>query len=242
MQDQQKNTGNVLFISGIDTDTGKSIITGALARHLQDSGVDTVTQKMVQTGCSTPAEDIVTHRKIMGTGLTAEDNAGRTCSQIFAHPASPHLAAAMENKEVQLQQITEDTRWLQNRHRCILLEGAGGLMVPLNNTTTTLDYIGQQQYPLLLVTSSKLGSINHTLLSLEVCKMRNIRLAGVVYNAFPATDRHILNDSVEVIIRYTQQYYPSAPVLTFPLAPEHPNWQALNRQVGWHRLCIEEAS
>ena len=82
----------IYFISGIDTDAGKSYATGYLARCLNENGVKTITQKFIQTGNTGRSEDIELHRKIMGTGLTEEDREGLTMPEIFSYPASPLLA------------------------------------------------------------------------------------------------------------------------------------------------------
>lgn len=225
--------GSVLFISGIDTGTGKSVVTGTLARFLSDRGVRVITQKMVQTGCRTISEDIELHRDIMGIPLTDADREGITCSQLFEHPASPHLAASLENRKVDLERIGADTEWLRLRYQTVLIEGAGGLMVPLNSDTTILDYIADRKIPLILVSSSRLGSINHTLLSLEACSRRSVDLRALVYNAHPADDPHILADSLEIISKFASRYYSNLPVIEFPVIPEGVDWSELARKVDW---------
>jgi len=197
---------NQLFITGIDTDIGKSIVTGLIAKFLVHKGIKTITQKMVQTGCTGIAEDILVHRRIMGMDLCKEDKENLTCSYLFKHPASPHLSADMEDKKIDPELIYQNTIKLKKIFDCVLIEGAGGLMVPLNRQMTILDYIEKHQLPVVLVSSSKLGSINHTLLSLEALKQRNINLKGVVYNTFPASDPHITADSVGIIADYMTRY------------------------------------
>ena len=84
---------NVFFVSGIDTNVGKSYATGYLAKTWNEQGVRTITQKFIQTGNVGMSEDIELHRKIMGTGLLPEDESGLTMPEIFTYPCSPHLAA-----------------------------------------------------------------------------------------------------------------------------------------------------
>ncbi|MHB9139138.1 MAG: dethiobiotin synthase, partial [Victivallaceae bacterium] len=189
---------SVYFISGIDTAAGKSVATGMLAKYLISTGRKVITQKPVQTGCSGIAEDIQTHRMLMGRPLLPEDISGRTCSYTFNFPASPHLAAALENRTIDLEIITADTARLTEKYDDVLIEGAGGLSVPLTPEILTVDYIQERQYPLILVCSGKLGSINHALLSMEVAQHRNIRIAGIVYNLFPAADPVITADTRQV--------------------------------------------
>ena len=125
-----------------------------------------ITQKIVQTGCQGIAEDIQTHRRLQGIGLTEHDRNGSTCPYVFAYPCSPHLAAEQEQRPIDLETIDAATQTLLQSYDTVLLEGAGGLMVPLNREQTLLDFAAERGYPLVLVTSGRLGSINHTLLSL----------------------------------------------------------------------------
>ena len=122
--------GTVLFITGIDTNIGKTFATGMIACALAGKGKRVITQKMIQTGCTEISEDIVMHRKIQGIPFTEEDKAGLTCPYIFTYPCSPHMAAEKDGKTIDLSVITEATRRLQEKYEYVLLEGAGGLMVP----------------------------------------------------------------------------------------------------------------
>lgn len=90
--------------------------------------------------------------------------------EIFSYPCSPHLASRIDGRPIDFDKIERATEELSRRYDVVLLEGAGGLMVPLTDELLTIDYIAQKEYPLLFVTSGKLGSINHTLLSLEAIK------------------------------------------------------------------------
>ena len=153
---------NVFFVSGIDTDTGKSYATGYLAKLWNGQGIRTITQKLIQTGNDGLSEDIELHRRIMGTGLLPEDTDGLTMPEIFSYPCSPHLAAEIDNRPVDFDKIERATRRLSETYDAVLLEGAGGLMVPLTRDLLIIDYIARRHYPLIFVTSGKLGSINHT--------------------------------------------------------------------------------
>lgn len=202
---------SIYFISGIDTAAGKSVATGMLAKYLISAGRRVITQKLVQTGCAGISEDIQTHRTIMELSLLPEDVSGRTCSYTFKFPASPHLAAALENRIVIPERITADTARLAEKYDDVLIEGAGGLSVPLTPDMLTVDYIEERQYPLILVCSGRLGSINHALLSMEVARHRNIRIAGIVYNLFPAADPVITADTRKILRRYLKRFgYPEA--------------------------------
>lgn len=202
--------GKVLFVGGIDTDIGKTVATGVLARQLAAHGCRVVTQKMIQTGCTGIADDLLVHRSIQGIGLLPEDLDGTTCPYVFAHPCSPHLAAALENRVIDDRLITGATEKLAARYDYVLIEGAGGLAVPYRNGSTTIDYLAGRGYPLVLVTSGRLGSINHTLLSLEACLRRGIALHTLVYNRFAQTDPLIGDDTRAYLQNHLAEHFPQA--------------------------------
>ena len=183
------------FVTGIDTDAGKSIVTGVLARALSARGERVITQKFIQTGCDGLSEDIETHRRIMGIGLLPEDEDGTTCPIVFTYPASPHLAAAIDGRDIDLTLIGRSTEKLLQKYDTVLIEGAGGLYVPLSEAYRTIDYVAEHGLPVVLVTSPRLGSINHTLLSLEACRNRNIEVAAVAYNLYPPAPEPIVRDT-----------------------------------------------
>lgn len=204
-----KTKGNVYFISGIDTSVGKTVATGAIAKALAQAGKRVITQKMIQTGCEQVSEDIEEHRRIQGIPFTEEDREGWTCPYIFSYPCSPHMAAAKDGRTIDLQIITQATERLRERYEYVLLEGAGGLMVPNDFQSLTIDYIRDQGYPLILVTSGKLGSINHTLLSLFAAEQYGIPVKAIVYNQYPHIDTLIEANTLE----YLRIKFPQIPLL-----------------------------
>ena len=204
-----KTKGNVYFISGIDTSVGKTAATGAIAKALAQAGKRVITQKMIQTGCEQVSEDIEEHRRIQGIPFTEEDREGWTCPYIFSYPCSPHMAAAKDGHTIDLQVITQATERLRERYEYVLLEGAGGLMVPNDFQSLTIDYIRDQGYPLILVTSGKLGSINHTLLSLFAAEQYGIPVKAIVYNQYPHIDALIEANTLE----YLRIKFPQIPLL-----------------------------
>ena len=113
--------------------------------------------------------------------------------------------------------IKRATAELSNLYDTVLLEGAGGLMVPLTEDYLTIDYIVDNNYPLIFVTSGKLGSINHTLLSLEAIRNRNIKLHAVAYNLYPSVeDKTIQNDTRQYIENYLSKHFPDTQIIEIP--------------------------
>jgi dethiobiotin synthetase len=209
----------ILFVGGIDTGIGKTVATGLLARWYGDRlGLPVVTQKLVQTGCVGFPEDIRVHRRLMGTDLLDEDRAGLTCPYVFRFPGSPQLAAALEGGAIETGRLAQAAAELERRRGVVLVEGVGGLCVPLTPEATVLDFVAGQGWPVILVTSSRLGSINHTLLSLEALKSRGVRLAAVLYNLHGAARPEIVEDSRRVIREAVDRMGFSARVSDLPPA------------------------
>lgn len=192
---------NIYFVSGIDTNIGKSYATGFLAKLWNEKGIKTITQKFIQTGNTGISEDIELHRKIMGTGLLKEDLNGTTMPEIFTYPCSPHLAAEIDKRGIDFDKIEKATNILSEKYDAVLVEGAGGLMVPLTRKLLTIDYIARKEYMLIFVASGRLGSINHILLSLEAIKKRGIKLHTFIYNLYPECDDKIIREDTEEYVR-----------------------------------------
>lgn len=176
-----------------------------------------VTQKFIQTGCTGISEDILKHREIMEIGPLEIDRDGTTCPYVMTYPASPHLAAEIDRVTLDTDRIAASSRKLDELYDIVLLEGAGGLYVPVTRDYFTIDYIQEKKHPLILVTSSKLGSINHTLMSLELCRQRGIELALLVYNRFPDDSEWITNDSITIFQRYLRDFFPSCRLIEVPV-------------------------
>lgn len=220
---------SVFFISGIDTDIGKTYATGLIAKALMQQGVNVITQKLVQTGVRINpdsgdmniADDIITHRQLMGIALQPCDLNFTTCPYRYEKPASPHLSAALANEVLNPDVITRATKSLQADYELVLLEGAGGLLVPITEQLLTLDYIAQEGYPVILVTSGRLGSINHTLLSLEAITSRGLEVHSVIYNHIhdnaAQTDEQIAASTIDFLRSYLAEHYPNTHWLSLPV-------------------------
>ncbi len=228
------NRAKIIAVCGIDTEVGKTIVTGLLAEFLIGEGKTVITQKPVQTGCVSKPEDILHHRQLMNSAWNKDDEQGLTCSSCFPYPASPHLAARLAGKSLDLDQVTSSTQTLAGKYDFLLVEGAGGLMVPLTEGVLWLDYLQECGYPMILVTSPRLGSINHTLLSLEAIKARGINLLGMVYNLHGDHPLEIVKDSLQVFRRALPRYGFPARVIMLPDTREsrNVNWRVLLDGMG----------
>lgn len=196
------------FIAGIDTEIGKTHFTGLLAKQLLTNHHAVITQKLIQTGCQGRyADDVLTHRRMMGVPLLKQDLDGLSMPAVFKYPCSPHLAAHLENKKIDFGAIHKATCALQKAFDVVLIEGAGGLFVPLSDDFLLIDYIKQHNHPVILVTSGRLGSINHTLLSIEAIANRHLNLYALAYNSFfDHQDPTIANDTKHYLRAYLGKF------------------------------------
>ncbi|MBI9018291.1 MAG: ATP-dependent dethiobiotin synthetase BioD [Phycisphaerae bacterium] len=216
------------FITGIDTGIGKTYATAMLAKSLLDRGKSVITAKLAQTGCVGIAEDIIQHRKIMGIDLLSEDNQKLTCPYTFKLPASPHLAARQENTAIDANVIINAISQLEKIYDIVLVEGAGGLLVPLDDDLLTADFVAAQRWPVIIVSSPRLGSINHTLMTLECAHNRNCDVVGIIYNMHQQSAPVITADSQKIISDKLKQYNPTAKLIELPKIDDFENLPETN--------------
>ncbi|MDR3089607.1 MAG: dethiobiotin synthase [Desulfobulbaceae bacterium] len=195
-------SGQIIAVCGVDTDIGKTVATGVMAKALRAAGINAMTQKLIQTGCQGFSEDIARHRQIMGIDLTDDDRGGLTCPYVLGTPCSPPLAARLDGIIVEVSRLRRAARDLAARHQCVLLETAGGLFAPLTEDIFTIDYLNNESYPIFLVTNFRVGSINHSIAALEALHQRRMRLAALVFNHYPAQEAAIVADTKGVLLTY----------------------------------------
>jgi dethiobiotin synthetase len=169
------------FISGIGTDVGKTLVAAILAEAL---GADY--WKPVQAGFA-EGTDSEWVRGVLGDGRDPLASGKRVHPEVYklAMAASPHIAARGEGKEIALAEIEAGYRQIGASlppEKPLIIEGAGGLLVPLNEKEFVLDLAAKLGAPLILVSRNYLGSINHSLLTAAVCKAHGLRVAGWIFN------------------------------------------------------------
>jgi len=233
-----------IFVTGTGTDVGKTVVTAGVLRLLRRHGEAAMAMKPVQTGCEADSQgrmrapdlDFV----LRAAGLTGDvDEETRThlAPYCFAPACSPHLAARMAGLRIELDKILASAQWLAARYPSLVVEGAGGLMVPLNENQSMLDLACSLRMPVLLVGHSGLGTINHVLLSLEALHRRGCAVLGVVLNdthPVEARDSYIHEDNVHAIECFGKINVTRIPFLRHapgaPLNMEVLNMEALNME------------
>jgi dethiobiotin synthetase len=174
---------NGVFITGTDTEVGKTYVSVLAAKWLRAKGVDVGVMKPVETGCVEIDGRLMAadaQALVAAAGVTDEMSLVTPCP--LRKPLAPLVAAELGGGSVDPQEIMEAYRELATRHSFLIVEGVGGLIVPLTEKFTILDLVEQIGLPLIVVAANKLGAINHSLLTLEAAKARGISVAALMLN------------------------------------------------------------
>jgi len=173
-----------LFITGTDTGVGKTVVTAGLVRFARNHGLRCVAVKPVETGCSIQAGILYPEDGTLLRAASQEDLSIDECTPFrFSLPASPARAAAMEGSRIFVSDLVEHVLAIAESHDFVVVEGAGGLMVPLEDHLMMIDFIERLGFPVLLVARTRLGTINHTLLSVEALRRRELTIAGIILSS-----------------------------------------------------------
>jgi len=202
---------DLLFVTGTDTDVGKSIVTAGIVRALRRRGIDAVPMKPVQTGVRRFAESDPALACRAAGWDPPEDELDWVMPYMFEDACSPHLAAERAGREIDLDLICDSLGRLLKAHQVVIVEGAGGLLVPLNRKSTFDSLISTCEAPTLVVADNRLGMINHTLLTLAELESLELPIAGVVVNnrtPCPVSDEYIRRENVKAVQHYNDQDFP----------------------------------
>jgi dethiobiotin synthetase len=192
------NNGRSIFITATDTGVGKTLVSGLLLQFLSGRSINCGYQKWASSGSAeNPADlefclqtaDIIPDPELLDLQVPYR----------FDFPASPHLAAELENKEVAPDIIVDAYRQMTDRYDFLIVEGVGGLLVPLRRDLLLADLLARLQIPTLIVTRSGLGTLNHTLLTIEALRSRQIEISGVIFTDDENDDDILVRDNIRTI-------------------------------------------
>jgi dethiobiotin synthetase len=182
-----------VFVTGTDTGVGKTRIVAGLVRRLRAAGIDAVPVKPVQTGAVRDARgrlqspDLDEALEIAGLAPEAAEREALVTYR-FEPACSPHLAARLAGEEIDLARVASQLGRLAARHGALVVEGAGGVLVPLGPRATMLDLAAALALPAVVVARAGLGTLNHALLTVEALRRGGVGVQGVVLNDAFATD------------------------------------------------------
>lgn len=180
--------GKGLFITGTDTGVGKTFFACALAGYLKALGCRVGVMKPAETGCD-PGDGKLAPQDALAlkTASGCEVPLEKICPYQFAEPLAPSVAAEREGRRIDIDRLLDTYEEISSAHDITVVEGAGGLMVPLLPSYTFADFARVAKLPLVIVAANKLGVINHLLLSLGHASCRGIRVLGYVLNHLEET-------------------------------------------------------
>ena len=191
-----------IFITGTDTDCGKTHVSVALVHALRKAGKSVAAYKPVAAGCVVEPDGSL--RNSDALQLMAAAGGGFDYAQInplaLEPPIAPHLAAADAKIKIETAKLTAGAERLAQAREWLIIEGAGGFLVPLNDTETFADWIAATQWPVILVVGMRLGCINHALLSVAEIQRRS-RLLGWVANVLPPEQPRLLDNIASLSAR-----------------------------------------
>jgi dethiobiotin synthetase len=199
---------NGVFVTGTGTEVGKTVVAAAIARTLAAEGKRVAVFKPAVTGLDEGAEtDHALLRRASGSNQSDEEIAPYR----YGPPASPHLAAALAGEEIDPERLRLTAAAAADGADAIVCEGVGGLLVPLSPTYLVRDLAADLGYPLVVAASPGLGTINHTLLTLEAASAAGLEVAAIVLTPWPAGPTEIERSNRETIAALG-----APPILTLP--------------------------
>jgi dethiobiotin synthetase len=172
-----------IFITGTDTGVGKTYVARGIARTLTRAGIDVGVMKPAETGCGRRSGQLIPSdaiRLVKAAGV--HDSLDLVNPYRFARALAPSVAAELAGKTISPTRIINSFRVLSRRHDCMVVEGAGGIMVPLSGNYLYLYLAAALRLPVVIVARPGLGTINHTLLTISALKKQRLRIAGIVMN------------------------------------------------------------
>jgi len=177
-----------IFIIGTDTGVGKTVVGAGLALCLKDRGIKVGVMKPVATGCLESNDHLYSQDAIY-LFEAAENEYPLLSSPIrFKNPLAPSVASEIEKKPMDLKKVFWAYREIREIYNFIIVEGIGGLLVPFSNNYFVADLVKEFDLPVVIVARTGLGTINHTLLTVQAAKNRGLNVKGVILNGLPETN------------------------------------------------------
>lgn len=225
-----------IFVTGTGTEIGKTVIAGGLAASLKQAGINVGVMKPISTG---DTADV----RFLKHAAGVDDELPLINPVYLRHPLAPSVAARMEDKEIDVSGIETAFATLQQTYDFVIVEGVGGIAVPIRDDFLVVHLIKQLELPILIVATAGLGTLNHTLLTVAFAEQFNIQIAGIVLNGLrpetaglaeatnPVEIEKLTGIAVIGVVPYEKQLETPYPDLKF-LA----EWT--NQHIAWRKLGI----
>ena len=185
-----------VFVTGTDTGVGKTTVAVGLVHLLKKRGLDVGVMKPIATGARRLNGRLVSEdARLLMEAASSQDPHKIVNPVCLSAPAAPSVASLKEHSPIKLRSIWEAFRTLKSRHQFLVVEGIGGLLVPIDGKLFLADIAKKMSLPLIIVAKNSLGTINHTLLTIEAAKRRRLKIAGIVLNSTDGPQVGRLSDS-----------------------------------------------
>lgn len=185
------------FVTGTDTEVGKTLVSGALILKLREQGKKVIGFKPVVAGTYLGQNDEPINEDIETLQIAANTpHTQSICPYVLDIPAAPHIVAKANGIDLNIDKLQQSFGEVQSEHDCVIVEGAGGFIVPLNDQENLADFAQSINLPIIVVVGMKLGCLNHALLTIEAIQSRKIKIAGWVANAL-AQEMNLLNENIQ---------------------------------------------
>ncbi len=185
-----------LFVTGTDTGVGKTVIAGAIANWLYSRGRRVAVLKPVATGCVKRREGLVSEdAEFLAVCSKTPHPLDLICPQRYLEPLAPSVAAARANQPLDWEAIQRSIRLMSSGSDVMIVEGVGGIMVPMDQKHLVLNVAQMLGVPAVVVARPSLGTINHTLLTVKALKDAGVAVAGIVINEYPAESASIAEET-----------------------------------------------
>ena len=171
------------FITGTDTGVGKTLVTVQMGKAIQSKNITLGVMKPIETGVSSSlVPTVLSDAGLLKTALGITDPIETISPYRYQTPVAPLLASELENSPIVPQTIIESYKNLASQYKVVLVEGAGGLLVPINRDYLMADLAKELNLPLIIVAPFHLGTINHTALTIEAARARGLKVEGIIFN------------------------------------------------------------
>ncbi len=178
-----------LFVTGTDTGVGKTVAAAAIARYFRTRGRRVGVCKVAATGCERRREGLVSpDAEYLAHWADATEPLDVVCPQRWAEPLAPAVAGGREGRMIDWTAVRSSLVEVAGRNEVVVVEGVGGVMVPMDEQHTVLDVARWLMLPTVVVARPGLGTINHTLLTVNALRAAGVPVAGVVVNRYPPPD------------------------------------------------------
>ena len=190
-----------LFITSTDTGVGKTVIAGCLAKILTDKGLKVGVFKPIATGCHRTWEGLVSYdTEFLSYCANSDLHLSSITPVGYLTPAAPIVSAAREAQPVDFNKIANAYKDVCENSDIVIVEGIGGVRVPLTIEFDLLDLAVEFGLPVVIVARPNLGTINHTLMTIDCIRAAELKIAGVVINGFNATKATVAEETAEMVI------------------------------------------